>query len=161
MTEGLGVAEERVEHMFCSSSDCELRNFVDGEAALRVPPHQACMNLRCMLEGVVSLGVGSVDLLPGRKHEDRTVEAERSKLNLKLSLWKRGGLLDHSERLDGAAIKEDDLTFRRKTDVLELVSTEEFSSERGWLGARRVSSDQTLGDEFACRLADGGVAAAR
>ena len=95
-----------LKHVVRTLCDSVERVRVECEAAPTVPRDQLQMNALGVGEGLVRLGVGSLDSGPGRQQEDRAVEVVRGHVRTQLRFGQRPTFMEHGERLQDAAIEE-------------------------------------------------------
>src|SRR5262245_9869041 len=120
---------ERSKDKLCARSNRYARHLVQRIRARTVPLHKLAVNMLGPGKGMVALGIGRVDVLPGWKNEHVRVIAIGPKCGVELRCRKRRSLVKHGKGLDNPSVEEDPARLTRMSVILLGIATKNLLSE--------------------------------
>ena len=126
-------------------------------AARTVPLHKLAVDMLGPGKGVVTLGIGCVNVLPWGKDEYGQVKGMGPKCGVELRCRQGLNLVKHAQRLNKPTIKEDPARLTRMSVILLGVATKNLARESNRLRTRALATSPTLRNDCSGGLGDGCV----
>jgi len=161
LSEGLGVAGcQCTKDVFCTLGYLGAGHLVDCVATPTVPLQEPGVDALCVRERMIAFSVRLINRFPRGQDKHCAVEAIRRDPFSQLCFGHRSNVLNHCERFEHAAVKEQQIGGLFGFSVLCVVSAQKFQGKCFRIRTGRISKRQTFSNDLSRRVADGREAAA-